>query len=425
MIGIGSTVLVGTWLLGVPIFVALGLGSLIILVWGLNVPLASIANLSVGALNSYSLLAIPLYMFAGNLMSEGKSVGSLLKFFSSVLGHWPGGLGIIAVVTCTFFAAVSGVTTATIIAVGAMVIPSMISAGYSKGSIGGLLAVAGTLGSLIPPSVGLIIYGDIVEASVGDLFVGAILPGLFISALLIATVMLMAKYKKWPRAARSTWKECWKAFIEALPALFMPLIILGGIYSGIFTPTEAASVACVYSAFIGIFVYRGLKWDSFKRGLGNTVIQAGMILILISTAVLLGVVFNYTELPQRVTQFAVSFHVGREMFLLIFIALNIALGTFMEAIPQFYVTLPILWPVAKSLGIDPIHLGIINQIGINIGQVSPPVAIALWAAQSITGARSGDIFKESLPFLAAYFIGMIVVTFWPGIVLILPKLMHG
>jgi C4-dicarboxylate transporter DctM subunit len=368
-------------------------------------------------------LAVPLFVFAGNLMLYGKSSKYLVEFFDSFVRQVPGGLAIVTVVACAFFAAISGSGSATIAAIGGIMLPVMAEKGYGAGLRTGCLAVSGTLGNLIPPSIFFVLYGLITETSIGELFMAGFLPGFLCAALLGITAAIICKREGYAVEPPASWRERRKAFINAIPAILMPTIVLGGIYGGVFTPTEAAAVSCIYGAFIGFFVYRGLSLKNLMTAARGAVQLTCMLLLLISAAILLSKAFIVAQFPQTLTNFVIEAQFSPTMYLVFFNILLIILGCFIEGTPMLFVVTPLLLPPALALGISPIHFGVLFCINVLIGQITPPVGIMLYFTSGYAKVPTQIVIKGALPFLGAMVVALFIVTFLPSIALYLPSLM--
>jgi len=397
-------------LIGVPIFAVFVLGAGIPLFYDLNVPLSALSNLCVGAINKYVLLAIPLFVMAGHLLTQGGAVKRIIDFLMADFGHLPGGLAIIAVLASAFFGACAGSSLAVIVAVGTIMIPIMEKYGYSKAFSAGLLSVSGILGLIIPPSNGYIIYGAITGTSISKLFIAGIIPGLTLTLALcvVAAVICRRRFETLPRAS---WAEIRTTLFHALPSLCVPVIVLGVIYGGIATPTEAAAVACVAGVILGL-IHRQLTWQSLMDSFIKTAYAVGIIFILIATAIFLSAMFSYYKMPQNLTTWMMGTGLNPVMFLFMASLLALILGTFIEAVPMAYITLPILFPMAAALNINPLFYGVLSNVFAD-------------TAASTSGARTQDVLKEAMPFFITWVVFGFILIFFPGLCSWLPNLMVG
>lgn len=407
--------LVVLFLLGVPVAVALGLSSSIALLIGADTPLLVLAQRAFVSLDSFPLLAIPLFILAGVVMEYGGISQRLINFANALTGHLTGGLAIVTVVTTMFFAAISGSSIAATAALGAIMIPAMIRRGYNKELAGSVQAVSGTLGIIIPPSIPLILYGVAAGASIGDLFIAGIVPGFLIGLGLLITVILIAKKHDYPKEPKTSGKELGKAFLGTIPALIMPVIILGGIYSGVFTATEAAAVAVAYAFFISIIFYRSINFSNIGAILKQATTTTSTIMFIIASAGLFSWILTIENVPQRVAGFFTSITQNPSIFLLIIVALLLVVGMFMETNASIIILAPILAPVAMEIGIDPIHFGITMIVTLAIGMVTPPLGLNLFVAGKIADIRLDQITRGMIPFYVAVLVTLLIIVFIPNV----------
>ena len=370
--------------LNIPISISLGLSSALTLIVT-GSPLGVIPSMMQATVQKFSLLTIPLFVLAGVLMDKGGISKRLINLADSMMGPIHGGLGYVAVICALFFAAISGSGTATVAAMGSILIPAMIKQGYDAGFSSALSAISGSLGTVIPPSITFIIYGMITGESISDLFLAGIIPGITFALILCLTVFYYSKKNGWkgdkPRASK---KEILKAFGGALPGFLSPVIVLGGIYSGIFTPTEAAAVAVVYSFIVGKFIYKELDFASFKETLFSTAKTTGIILLIIMNAGIFSWVLTQQGIASRLTEIAIGLTDNKYLMLLIINFVFLLAGCVMDNTSALYILVPIIMPIAKALGIDMIHLGVVLVLNLSIGQVTPPVGPNLYVAVSYT-----------------------------------------
>jgi C4-dicarboxylate transporter DctM subunit len=410
--------------IGAPIFTAFGLVGLILTLFYAGIPLSTIGAMLFDSVDVFVLLAVPLFVFAGNLMLYGKSSKYLIELFDSFIRQVPGGMAIVTVVACAFFAAISGSGTATVAAIGGVMLPIMVEKGYGEGLRTGVLAVSGTLGNLIPPSIFFVVYGLISETSIGELFMAGFLPGILCAALIGVIAAFISKRGGYTSQPAASWKERKDAIVKAIPAILMPLIVLGGIYGGVFTPTEAAAVSCIYGAFIGFFVYRGLSLANLMTAARGTVQVTCMLLLIAATAILLSKALIVAQFPQTLTNFVIEAKLGPMLYLGLFNILLIILGCFIEGTPMVFVCTPLLLPPALALGISPIHFGVLFCMDVLIGQITPPVGIVLYFTSGLATVPVQRVIRGALPFIGAMVVALCLVTFLPSIALFLPNLMR-
>lgn len=423
MLIISIVILTILFAIGVPIYMSFALGGLVLLLSVVGIPLNQLAAMFFNSMNSFILLAGPLFILAGNIMVHGGLAKPLTEFMNSFTARMPGGVAIATVFACTFIGSLTGSTMATLAAVGLIMFPAMSSANYDRGYSGGVLCASSNLGNLIPPSVAFILFGYLTDTSVAKLFMAGILPGLLLALLLSVTAMFIAKRKRFQLIEGMGWRDRWFLFVKALPAIFMPVIILGGIYGGVFTPTEAAAVACVYGLIIGVFVYRKLNWMSFWNCVTETSKLVGMILILIAGAMLLGKAFTLIGFPQTISRWVVGMRLGSMGFLFLFIFMFIILGCIMEGLALMFVTIPLIVPAALAVNIDPIHLGIVFCFSVLIAGMTPPVSIFVYATAGMFKIPIEEVAMGVLPFLAITIVTLIIIVLFPEISIWLPRTM--
>ena len=410
--------------IGEPIFIVFALFGSIIGIWHLGIPLAALAEITYSGMNVWVLVAVPFFILAGNLMSYSGCAASLFDFVESLVGHVPGGLAVAVVIACAIFGAMSGSSIAVASAVGTISISSLIKAGYPDGFSAGLIAVSGTLGQMIPPSIYFIILGAVLDLSVGELFLAGILPGILLTLLLSITASGISYRKNYAIKPAANWVTRGKKFLKAIPALVSPVIVIGGIYGGIFTPTEAAAISCLYSLLVGLFYYRGLNRETIRKTLSNTVTTTSMVYLLVGTAVLMNVFFTYTKIPQAITNYVAVQQLSATAFLMLACLLLLIFGFFLDALPIIYICAPLLFPTAIKLGISPIVFSVLFCLTLMIGQITPPVGLCLYATSSFSGVSADKVIKGSIPFLLAMIAGLLVILLWPNLSLYLPGLLH-
>ncbi|WP_417605733.1 TRAP transporter large permease [Primorskyibacter flagellatus] len=442
---------IGLMLIGVPIAVSLGLSSIVFLLVLSDTSLASIAQTFFQAMaGHYTLLAIPFFILASSFMSTGGVAKRIIRFSIAIVGHLPGGLAIAGVFACMLFAALSGSSPATVVAIGSIVIAGMRQVGYSKDFAAGVIANAGTLGILIPPSIVMVVYASATDVSVGRMFLAGVIPGLMAGSMLMLTIFIIAVVRKLPKGEWKGWGEVFLAGREAGWGLFLIVIILGGIYGGIFTPTEAAAVAAVYAFFIASFVYRDMGPLSrpegqrnltlldkpialitvfFHRDTRDTLFEAGKLTVtlmfIIANALILKHVLTDEQIPQQIAGAMLSAGFGAVMFLVIVNVILLIGGQFMEPSGLIVIVAPLVFPIAIQLGIDPIHLGIIMVVNMEIGMITPPVGLNLFVTSGVAGMPMMRVVRASLPFLAVLFVFLIMVTYIPILSTWLPTTFMG
>lgn len=399
--------------LGVPIAMSLGVAALLGIL-SMGVPLAVEAQRIFTALDSTAIMAIPFFVLAGNLMTEGGISRRLVDFANSIIGNVRGGMAYALVLACAFFAALSGSAPATVIAIGSMLYPQMVRLGYPKERCAGLLAVAGGLGPIIPPSIIMIVYATITNASVSNLFSAGILAGLMIAVVLVLICVFLANKEQWPKNEQKlTLNTFLRSAFDAIPAILLPVIILGGIYSGLLTPTESAAVAVVYAYIIGCYLYKDIKNADLMRIILTSAKGSAMVLFIVATSTAFSWVFTFSGLSKALVSTIVGMQMPAMTFCIVIALILLVFGMFLEGIATCVLLVPVLWPVADSLGIHINHFGMIVCISNVIGTMTPPVAVNLFAAQSISGLRMGEIAKGEIPFFLGYNLVFLLVVLFP------------
>jgi C4-dicarboxylate transporter, DctM subunit len=410
-------------LLGMPVAVALGLSSLVtILVFGHD----SLASLSLKLYETsehFTLLAIPYFILSGVFMTTGGVAKRMIRFAIACVGHLRGGLAIASVLACMLFAAVSGSSPATVVAVGSIVIAGMVRAGYPLPFAAGVVCNAGTLGILIPPSIVMVVYGAATETSVGKLFMAGVVPGIVLGLMLMAAIYVLARIRNLPRQPRASLKEVLVSGRDSVWGLMLIVIILGGIYGGIFTPTEAAAVAAVYAFLIAVFVYRDIGFAKVPGVLVEASKVTVMLMFIIANALLFAHVLTTERIPQAIAEQIVAWGMPGWGFLIVVNLLLLAAGAFMEPTGIILILAPILFPIATQLGIDPVHLGIIMVVNLEIGMVTPPIGLNLFVTAGITKMSIGEVVHAALPWLMVLLVFLAMVTYIPQITLALPNLL--
>lgn len=411
-------------IIGAPISLCLAAGGACALIFAGDVNIMVIGQRMFGSLDSFTIMAIPLFMLSGNLMSSGGISKRLTDFCDAILGWLPGGLGVVSIFACMLFGALSGSPTATCAAIGSIMVPSMLEAGYDKRFALGTVAVAGVLGCIIPPSTVMISYSSVTDASVGSMFMGGILPGILMGfAMMIVAFKYGINHKEIKRTPFSISNLGHKA-VRAIGALLMPIIILGGIYGGIFTPTEAAGVACAYGLIVGIFFYRELNGKELKKAFVGSASTTGMVLFIMACAAVFGYVMTRYQLTNDIANFIISICANKYIFLLLVNILLLIVGCFMETTAAILILAPILSTVLDTYGIDPVHFGIIMCINLAIGCATPPLGLNLYVAAGITKDRvEMTVNKHTLAYILASIAILMLITYIPDIVMIIPNSM--
>jgi C4-dicarboxylate transporter, DctM subunit len=411
-------------ILGLPIAFTLGITAMVMMFFYSQTPLIMIPNVMYNALDSFSLMAIPYFVLAAHVMVRGGCSRYLIEFTNCLLKNWWGGLAIVTVVSCTFFGAICGSSVATAMAIGIIVIPAMDQARYPRPVTLGVIAASGTIAIMIPPSIGMIIYGVIAEESIPRLFMAGFLPGLMQAGLYILWIHYDFKRKNIARnPQKSTPAETLQAGKKALPALSLPVVILGGIYSGLFTVTEAAAMSAVVAILISIFVYRELKWRDMIPVAGEAMLSAGMIMFIISTAIVFGNWLTEAALPAKLVRFATDMQLSKVGFLLAINLILVVLGCFLEVVSILLITLPIILPLATALHINLIHFGIMIILNMEIALITPPVGLNLYVISGIAKAPLSEVIKGVFPYIVITVLQLALITYWPPYTLFLPNLL--
>ena len=408
-------------LVGVPIAVSLGLASIATMAIYTDHTLLSLSQKFFHTTQVYPLLAIPFFILAGNFMTTGGVAKRMIAFANALVGHYRGGLAMAALLACAFFAAVSGSSPATVVAVGSIMIAGMIKSGYSKKFAAGIICNAGTLGILIPPSIVLVVYGAITESSIGQLFLAGFLPGLVLTLVMMTTITVIAKKRNLPRQPKTDWRTVIRTAREAIWGLLLVVIILGGIYAGVFTPTEAAAVSAIYAFFIAIFVYRDISIGCVPAVLTEAAKVTAMLMFIIANTYLFAFVLTTEQIPQSISGWIISLGLPPWGFLLVLNLLLLLSGNFMEPTSVILICTPIVFPIATQMGIDPIHLGIIMVINMEIGLVSPPVGLNLFVTASVADMKIDEVVRAAIPWLLVLLSVLVLITYVPWISLALPR----
>ncbi len=411
--------------LGVPIAIALGLASVLTILFFAPDSLASLALKVFSTMDNFTLMAIPFFILSGTFLTTGGVARRLIVFATSAVGHIRGGLAMGGVLACMLFAAVSGSSPATVVAIGTIVIGGMIRTGYSKEYAAGVICNAGTLGILIPPSIPMVVYAAATETSVGRLFMAGFVPGILLGVILMSAIYITARILGLPRMERVTLSQLFDSFRNAMWGLFLIVLILGGIYGGIFTPTEAAAVAAVYAFLIAVFVYRDISFTQVPKVLVDASKVSVMLRFIIANAVLFGHVLTTERIPQAIAEAITAANMDAWMFLVVVNLILLVAGNFMEPSSIILILAPIFFPIAIHLGIDPIHLGIIMVVNMEIGMITPPVGLNLFVTSGITGMPLWDVVKAAVPWTCLLILFLLLITYIPPISIYLPNMLFG
>jgi len=410
-------------LTGMPISISLGLTVLTFLFTMTQVPIESVALKLFTGIEKFEIMAIPFFILAGNFLTHGGVARRMIRFASSMVGHWHGGLGLAGVMACALFAAVSGSSPATVVAIGSVILPAMVKQGFPNKFGAGIITTSGALGILIPPSIAMVMYSVSTNVSVGAMFIAGIVPGLVLAFLLGLTTWNIARKNNYPRLPKATFKERLVAFKESIWGLLLIVVVMGGIYSGMFTPTEAAAMAAVYAFIIAVFVYKDLPLKRLPKVLLDSASMSAMLLYIITNAVLFSFLMTSENIPQAMADWMIAQGFGPIAFLLVVNILLLLAGNVMEPSSIILILAPILFPVAMKLGIDPIHFGILIVVNMEVGMCHPPVGLNLYVASGITKMGISELTMAVMPWLLTMLGFLLVVTYWPGLTLWLPHLL--
>jgi C4-dicarboxylate transporter, DctM subunit len=422
---------------GMPISIALGLSVLTYLFILSDVDPKMVGLKLFTSIDRFEIMAIPFFILAGNFLTTGGVARRMIDFATSLIGHWYGGLGLAGVVACALFAAISGSSVATVVGIGSIMLPALLQNGYPPRFGAGVIATSGALGILFPPSINLVIYavatsgmqprgpdGAVVDsASVGQLFIAAVIPGLILAAMLGATTWYRAWRNDYPRMPRASWRQCAQAFRESIWGLLLIVLVLGGIYSGLFTPTEAAAVAAVYAFIVAVFVYKGLKFSEVPAVLLKAASMSAMILYIITNAAVFSWLLTSEQIPQSMAGWMTAQGFGTIGFLLATNIVLLAAGNFMDPAAIVLIMAPILFPMGAALGVNAVHLGVLMAVNMEVGLCHPPVGLNLYVASGITGMGIAELTVAVLPWLVTMLIFLVMVTYIPALSLWLPHLL--
>jgi C4-dicarboxylate transporter, DctM subunit len=413
--------LIAFMLTGMPISIALGLTVLAFLFGLSDIPIETVALKLFTGIEKFEIMAIPFFILAGNFLTHGGVARRMIRFATSMVGHWYGGLGLAGVLACALFAAVSGSSPATVVAIGSILLPAMAKQGFPQRFGAGVITTSGSLGILIPPSIVMVIYAVSTNTSVVKLFMAGVIPGLVLASLLGLTTWYRARKNDYPRLARASWRERLIALRDSFWGLLLIVVVIGGIYSGIFTPTEAAAMSAVYAFIVAVFVYKDLTLKQVPRVLLDSASMSAMLLYIITNAVLFSFLMTYENIPQAMAQWLLDMGLGAVGFLLMVNLLLLLAGNVMEPSSIVLILAPILFPVAVQLGIDPIHFGILIVVNMEVGMCHPPVGLNLYVASGITKMGITELTIAVWPWLLTMLLFLLLVTYWPPLSLWLPR----
>ena len=429
--------LIALMLTGMPVSIALGLTVLTFLYVMTTVPIEAVALKLFTGIENFEIMAIPFFILAGNFLTHGGVARRMINFATSLIGHWYGGLGLAGVMACALFAAISGSSPATVVAIGSIILPAMVQQGFPKRFGAGVIATSGALGILIPPSIVMVIYAvatggsyafdpegkRVLSASVGQLFMAGVIPGLMLATMLGGTTFYRAWKNNYPRMPKATWAQSWHAFRESIWGLLLIVLVLGGIYTGKFTPTEAAAMSAVYAFVIAVFVYKDLTLKDVPRVLLGSANMSAMILYIVTNAVLFSFLMTSEQIPQSMVAWIQAAGVGQFEFLLFVNILLLLAGNVMEASSIVLITAPILFPIAVKLGVHPVHLGILMTVNMEVGMCHPPVGLNLYVASGIAKMGITELTIAVWPWLLTMLVFLVMVTYIPELSLWLPRLL--
>ncbi len=426
-----TVIIIGLLLLllltGTPISIALGTTVLVFLLGFSSFSMDTVNIISqrlFTGLESFAIMAVPFFVLSGQFLIDGKIAARIVRFANNLVGWLPGGMAMATVLACAFFATISGSSPATVMAIGSVMLPAMTKAGYPKRFSVGVITSSGSLGILIPPSIVMIIYAVATSESAGKLFIAGIVPGILLAAIMMALVFIQAKRLNFPTQPKPTRKEFWHSFRDAWGGLFLVVIVIGGIYGGIFTPTEAAAVAAVYAFIAAKFFHRDLSWKQVPRTLLSAANTSAMLLYIITNAILFSFLMASEQIPQAMSQWVVTQHLQPWMFLVMVNLALLAAGQFMEPSSIVLILAPLFLPIAKTMGIDPIHLGIIMVVNMEIGMIHPPVGLNLFVSSHLAKMGLTEVSIATLPWVGVMLVYLGLITYIPIISTWLPDLLY-
>ncbi|MFA9216013.1 MAG: TRAP transporter large permease [Sphingomonadaceae bacterium] len=422
-VGVVFALLILLMLTGIPVSIALGLTVLMFMYLLTQVPVEAVALKLFSGIEKFEIMAIPLFILAGNFLTHGGVAKRMIRFATSLIGHWHGGLALAGIIACAMFALVCGSSVATVVAIGSIILPAMVKQGYPKAFGAGVIITAGSLGILMLPSIPKVIYAISTNTSIGALFLAGLFPGILLTLMLCTTTWVLAKKNNYPRMRKSTWGERLKAFKDSVWGLMLVVIIIGGITKGIFTPTEAAAMSAVYAFIISVFVYKDMPLKKTPEVLKKSASLSAMLLYIITNAVLFSFLMAHENIPQAMADWILAKDLGQAGFLFFTNILLLLAGNVMEPSSIILVMAPILHPAAIRLGIDAVHFGIMIDANMEIGLCHPPVGLNLYVASGISKMSISELTVAVMPWLLTMLVFLVIVTYWPGLSLWLPKAM--
>jgi len=413
--------LIGLMLTGMPVSISLGLTVLTYLFTMTNVPIESVALKLFTGIERFEIMAIPFFILAGTFLTHGGVARRMINFATAMIGHWHGGLGLSGVMACALFAAVSGSSPATVVAIGSVILPAMVKQGFPPRFGAGVITTSGALGILIPPSIVMVMYAVATNTSVGALFIAGIVPGLVLATMLGLTTWWRARKNNYPRQPKASWAERWRTFRQSIWGLLLIIVVIGGIYTGIFTPTEAAAMSAVYAFFVAVFVYKDMPLSKVPKVLLDSANMSAMLLYIITNAVMFSYLMTSEQIPQELAAWMLDKGFGVVAFLLFVNIILLLAGNVMEPSSIVLIMAPILFPVAMKLGIDPVHFGIMMVVNMEVGMCHPPVGLNLYVASGITKMGITELTIAVWPWLVTMLVFLVIVTYWPALSIWLPQ----
>jgi len=422
-VGIVFALLILLMLTGIPVSIALGLTVLMFMYLLTQVPVEAVALKLFSGIEKFEIMAIPLFILAGNFLTHGGVAKRMIAFATSLIGHWHGGLALAGIIACAMFALVCGSSVATVVAIGSIILPAMVKQGYPKHFGAGVIITAGSLGILMLPSIPKVIYAISTNTSIGALFLAGLFPGILLTVMLCGTTWVLAKKNNYPRMRKASWTQRWTAFRKSVWGLMLVVIIIGGITKGIFTPTEAAAMSAVYAFVISVFVYKDMPLSKTPEVLKKSAALSAMLLYIITNAVLFSFLMAHENIPQAMADWILNKDLGQAGFLFFTNILLLLAGNVMEPSSIILVMAPILHPAAIRLGIDAVHFGIMIDANMEVGLCHPPVGLNLYVASGISKMSISELTVAVMPWLITMLVFLVIVTYWPGLSLWLPKAM--
>ncbi|MBI4967101.1 MAG: TRAP transporter large permease subunit [Rhodospirillales bacterium] len=417
------TLLIVLMLTGMPISISLGLTVLSFLFFMTNVPIEAVALKLFTGIEKFEIMAIPFFILAGNFLTHGGVARRMINFATAMVGHHYGGLGLAGVLACALFAAVSGSSPATVVAIGSIILPAMVAQGFPNRFGAGVITTSGALGILIPPSIVMVMYAVSTNTSVGQLFMAGVVPGLVLATMLGLVTWYKAWRNDYPRMPKASWVERLRTFRESAWGLLLIVVVIGGIYTGIFTPTEAAAMSAVYAFVVAVFIYKDMTLKQVPKVLLDSANMSAMLLYIITNAVLFSFLMTSENIPQAMAGWIIEKNLSIWIFLLVVNILLLLAGNVMEPSSIVLIMAPILFPVAVKLGIDPVHFGILITVNMEVGMCHPPVGLNLYVASGITKMGITELTVAVWPWLLTMLVFLVMVTYWPPLSLALPKML--